>query len=271
MDEQYNNNDNKPTFSEQIVYAMFRPSKYVNLLDLKNGRFVRFIIVMMVVLSIVTFVIPTGAVITGFGGFENLFTRVIPALSVEDGKLQIEEPFSMTFDQYNVLIDTDDASPADEKLSKAGAYIAIGSQVIRFAFSTGTEVHDYSTLSLSGLLSDTFTNQTLTELIPSIYTGMFITFVLMCFGFFIKYAFFALLLALIASFANKKLELGISFGNLFKLGFYSESLAMVLTNFNDALGYPLPYIIVNFIAIFISLQFVTNAMYSMAKKNGKEL
>jgi hypothetical protein len=267
MDEQFRNNknENQPGFSEQVVYALFRPSKYAGLLNLKSGRFVGFVVMMMLILSIVTFVIPTGAVITGFGGFERLFSSVIPAMSVEDGKLKIEEPFSMSFNQYNVLIDTDDAAAADEKLTKAGAYIAVGSQIVRFAVSTGSEVYNYSTVSFEGMLSDGFSNQSLIDMIPSIYIAMFITFVVMCIGFFIKYAVIALLLAFIASFVNRKLELGMNFGSLFKIGFYSESFAMILTNFNDALGSPIPYIITSFIAIFVTLQFVSNAMFNIAK------
>jgi hypothetical protein len=267
MDEQFRNNEkgNQPSFSEQIVYAVFRPSKYAGLLELKNSRFAGFVVMIVLVLSIVTFIIPTGAVIAGFGGFEKLFSSVIPALSVEDGKLKIEKPFSMSFNQYNVLIDTDDEAPADEKLTKAGAYIAIGSQIVRFAVSTGSEVYNYSTVSFEGMLGDGFTNQSLVDMIPTIYVMMLITFIVMCIGFIIKYTVIALLLAFIASFVNKKLELGLGFGSLFKIGFYSESFAMILTNFNDALGSPIPYIITSFISIFVTLQFVSNAMYSIAK------
>jgi hypothetical protein len=186
-------------------------------------------------------------------------------MSVEDGKLQIEEPFSMSFNQYNVIIDTEDPAPSDVKLTKTGAYIAVGSMLIRFAVSDGDRVYDYSTVNMSNILTEGFNNQTLTSMIPSIYVAMFITFVVMCIGFLIKYSFIALLLAFIASFVNKKLELGMSFGSLFKIGFYSESLAMILTNFNDALGNPIPYIIVSFIAIFVTLQSVSNAMYNIAR------
>jgi hypothetical protein len=267
MDEQFKNNqnENQPSFSEQIVYAMFRPSKYAGLLTLKKSRFAGFVAVMVLVLSIVTFAIPTGAVITGFGGFERLFTSVIPAMSVEDGELRIEEPFTMSFNQYNVLIDTDEAAPSDEKLDKVGGYIAVGSQVIRFAVSTGTEVYDYSTVSLSGLLKAGFNNQSLTAMIPSIYIAMFITFLVMCIGFFIKYALIAVVLALLAGLINKRFDLGLGFGELFRLGFYSQSFAMILMNFNDALDSPIPYIVASFISIFVTLQCITNSLMNMVK------
>ena len=62
-------------FSEQIVYAMFKPSKYKEMIKLKTSRFVGFTIVLMLVLGIVTFAVPAGAYIMGFGGFEKLFTN----------------------------------------------------------------------------------------------------------------------------------------------------------------------------------------------------
>jgi hypothetical protein len=267
MDYETRNNEEQPGFSEQIVYAMFRPSKYESLLKLKKSRFTAFVVVMVLVLSIVTFVIPTGAVIAGFGGFERLFTSVIPAMSVKDGKLQIEEPFSMSFNQYNVLIDTDEESPADDKLDKVGAYIAVGSKIIRFAVSTGSTVYDYSTVSMAGMLTEGFSNKTLTNMIPSIYAAMFITFLVMCVGFLIKYMFIALVLAWAASFMNKKMNLNLSFGELFKLSFYAQSFAMILMNFNDALGSPIPYIITSFVSIFVTLQFMTSSLMSISKKN----
>lgn len=61
------------TFSEQIVYGWFKPSKYKDMIELPRRRFVAYVIVMMLVLSIVSYVVPTASIIFGFGGFEKLF------------------------------------------------------------------------------------------------------------------------------------------------------------------------------------------------------
>ena len=42
------------TFSEQIVYGWFKPSKYKDMIELPRRRFVAYVIVMMLVLSIVS-------------------------------------------------------------------------------------------------------------------------------------------------------------------------------------------------------------------------
>ena len=43
------------TFSEQIVYGWFRPARYKDMIELPRRRFVAYVIVMMLVLSIVDF------------------------------------------------------------------------------------------------------------------------------------------------------------------------------------------------------------------------
>ena len=65
------------TFSEQIVYGWFKPSKYKDMIELPRRRFVAYVIVMMLVLSIVSYVVPTASIIFGFGGFEKQIIRTI--------------------------------------------------------------------------------------------------------------------------------------------------------------------------------------------------
>lgn len=71
------------TFSEQIVYGWFKPSKYKDMIELPRRRFVAYVIVMMLVLSIVSYVVPTASIIFGFGGFEKLFTQSLGEVVAE--------------------------------------------------------------------------------------------------------------------------------------------------------------------------------------------
>ena len=43
------------TFSEQIVYGWFKPSKYKDMIELPRRRFVAYVIAMMLVLAIVSY------------------------------------------------------------------------------------------------------------------------------------------------------------------------------------------------------------------------
>lgn len=250
------------TFSEQIVYAMFKPSKYKELVNLKAGRSVLFIIVLTIVLGIVTFVIPMGALITGFGGFEKLFSQRIGALEYSNNSLSIEEPFEMSFDYNNVLIDTSEESISDEKMDRNGMYIAVGSKNIRLAFVNGSQVMDYASLGLDAILSEGFNNSTLCRYIPAIYGYLFITFLFTCAGFFIKYGFIALVFTIWINSVNKHLQLGLSYGQVFMICFYGQTLGIILSNFNAALGW-LPQFIVSLVGVFVSVHMITASVALM--------
>ena len=70
------------TFSEQIVYGWFKPSKYKDMIELPRRRFVAYVIAMMLVLAIVSYVVPTASIISGFGGFEKLFTQSLGEVNI---------------------------------------------------------------------------------------------------------------------------------------------------------------------------------------------
>lgn len=250
------------TFSEQIVYAMFKPSKYKELVNLKTGRSVLFTIVLTIVLGIVTFLIPTGAFITGFGGFEKLFSKRMGELEYSDNSLKIERPFEMSFDYNNVLIDTSAERVADDMLDRDGMYIAVGSKTIRFAFVNDTKVADYASMALDTLLFEGFNNDTLVKYIPAIYGYLFMTFLMTCAGFFIKYGFIALVFTIWINAVNKQLQLGLSYGQVFMLCFYGQTFGIILSNFNAALGW-LPQIIVSMIGVFVSVHMITASVALM--------
>ena len=77
------------TFSEQIVYGWFKPSKYKDMIELPRRRFVVYVIVMMLVLAIVSYVVPTASIISGFGGFEKLFTQSLGEVNYTDDTLSV--------------------------------------------------------------------------------------------------------------------------------------------------------------------------------------
>ena len=88
------------TFSEQIVYGWFKPSKYKDMIELPRRRFVVYVIVMMLVLAIVSYVVPTASIIFGFGGFEKLFTQSLGEVNYTDDTLSV----SNNFDMHIILI-----------------------------------------------------------------------------------------------------------------------------------------------------------------------
>lgn len=254
------------TIAEQIVYAMFKPSKYKEMLQLKKGRFSLFVVIIMLVLGIVTFIIPAGALIAGFGGFESLFKNQMSTLSFTDGALSLEHPFRMDIGGLTLMINTGHESVEDELLRHDGVYIAVGSKVMRFAFTLDGRITDYQTVDITGVFPEGFDNQSLIRMIPSIYVYMVFAFLFRCLGFFVKYAVVALVYSLFINSVNKNMGLHLSYGEVFQLCFYGQTLGIILSNFNAALGW-LPAMLVSIAGIFISIHMITMSVVFMNPRN----
>lgn len=256
------------TLSEQIVYGLFKPSKYKELIELPRKKFVRYVIVMMLVLGMVGFVVPMASIISGFGGFEKLFTQSLGTVEYKDGSLSVSNNFNMHINYANFLVDTTQETVQNASLKKEGMFVAVGSKTVRVSAVIGSSVTDYGVYYLSDYLPEGFNNDSLVAMIPSIYAGFFVTLLTMLGGYFIKYAVVSLLLSLLVNSMNKQFGLGLSFGQVFALCFYSQSFGMLLSNFNTAISL-LPSMIVSIIGIFVTVHMLTTSVVLM--KHGGEL
>lgn len=254
------------TFAEQIVYAMFKPAKYKEMLELKKGRFAFFVVVLMLALGIMRVAVPTAAMITGFGGFNNLFTEKMAPFEYKNGKLEIEKSFEMSLGVYKIVIDTEDPRLPDEKLNRRGGYIAFGSEYLTIAVYSGGSVTRVQEISLDNLFADGFNNNSLKELIPFIYTYLVVSFLVYCIGYFLKYALLSLIFGIFVNGLNKNLGYGLSGGEIFKLCFYGQTLGIIISNCNMALG-ALPAGIVSGLCVVLSVNMIFSGLSRMDKMN----
>lgn len=254
------------TFSEQIYYALFKPSKYKELVNLKTSRFVIFAIAISLVLGIVTTAVPAAAIISGFGGFETLFGKRIAPMKYEDGELSIEKPFELNIKGTYFVIDTEEDQVADDKLDSDGYYVAFGKKNLKLALVYDHKIYQEQAFPLGYYLPEGFNNQMLIQIIPVIYVGLFFGVLIKGVSFFVKYGFYALILSLLINSINKQFNLKLTSGQVFQLCFYGETLGMVVSNFNMAMNF-LPYDIVNIIMIFVSINIIMSAVVLMNPKH----
>ena len=250
------------TLSEQIVYGIFKPGKYKEMIELKKGRSVLYVIVMMLALGIVGFAIPTSATIAGFGGFTNLFEKKMAPISYAEGQMSIERPFSINLGSVKVVINTEKDHVTEEAVRAPGAYVAFGGKFVNLYISAGGRVEDFGGYRLSDILPPAFDNRTLVRGIPYIYAYLVLAFIISCIGYFLKYAVISLIFSIAVNGLNKQLALGMSFGQVFMLCFYGQSAAMLLSNFNAALAL-LPSMVVSVVGIFISVHMMTTSIALM--------
>lgn len=254
------------TFSEQIWYGLFKPSKYKELVELRKSRSVLYILVILLVLGLVSFVVPTAAIITGFGGMNKLFSETMAPVAYDGNQLTIEEPFRMNVADTVFILDSTYYTVPDKELERDGTYIAVGSKNVRMTTIIGGEKWMDNITPIEQVLAPGFSNESLIEMIPAIYVSLFLCYLIMCLLFFAKYGLFALILSFIINSMNKQLEAGLSFGQVYMVCFYGMSLGMLLTNFNIAMGLISP-MLVSTITVFVSMNFMTVAIVSMRKGN----
>ena len=246
------------SFSEQLIYAMVKPGNYKELLELKKSRAVIFVLVISLMLGVIGYAVPTAAVISGFGGFHNLFERSMGNMQVVEGQMSIAEPFFMNVSGLKIIINSEKERVADERMTTEGAYIAVGKSVIRLAITGNGKATDYATYKVSDFFPDGFSNQTLVGMIPRIYFLLTLVFLAYCVGFFIKYAVLALIFSITIQAVNKRAEMGLSYGQIFMICFYGQTLGILISNFNSALNL-LPQMLVSLVCIFISIHMITSA------------
>lgn len=254
------------TFSEQIWYGLFKPSKYKELIELRARRSVLFVTVVVLVLGLVTYVMPTVAIIAGVGGLDKLFSETMAPITYDGENFTIEEPFKMAADGTIILLDSTYYTVPDKELNLDATYIAVGSKNLRLATVIGGEIWMDSIVPLEQVINPGFSNESLVGLIPAIYVSLFLCYLIMSLLFFLKYGFYALILSILYNSMNKQLELGLSYGQVYMICFYGMSLGMLITNFNIAMGLISP-MLVSMVTVFVSIHFMTNAMVSMRKDN----
>ncbi|MBQ9608577.1 MAG: DUF1189 family protein [Lachnospiraceae bacterium] len=254
------------TFAEQIVYAMFKPSRFKELIDLKKGRFAVFVIVLMLAIGIVREIIPEAAFIVGFGGFESLFTEKMAPFNFNDGELSIEKPFTMSVSMIKIMIDTEEEKISDTKLDRTGEYIAFGSKYLSIVLKENSKYMRYRDIKLADILPDGFSNATLKSLIPFIYFYLILNYLLYCGGCFIKYAILALIFSISAGSINRIANIGLTKGEIFRLCFYGQTLGIIISNFNAALGL-FPSMFVSFVCVILSISMINSGLRHMDKSN----
>lgn len=250
--------------SEQIVYGMFKPSHYAELVELPKRKFVVYVLVMMLALGIVGFVVPMASIISGFGGFEKLFTQSLGEVDYKDGKLSVSNDFNMHINYANFLVDTTEETVPNERLTKEGMFVAVGSKTARISSVIGSKVTDYGVYYLSDYLEDGFNNESLVAMIPSIYVTFFLTLLGIMISYFVKYGFIALILCLFVNSLNKEFEMRLLFWQVFAVCFYAQSFGMMLSNFNLAINL-LPSMLVSVVGIVVTFNILTAAIAHLRK------
>ena len=248
MEEQEENK--KVTLLDQLSIAVSSPKNYKQLVKLKTGRLVWFVVIISFLLAFIEFGIDAIFWVGKVGGLRNLITNKIPAFTYHDNKLDMEHDMQLEIGNATLYINTENASVDLDSMETDGVYIAIGSENIVMGMVSDGKGYDYMETPLKYMfLPDGFNNSKLAVLTPVFYMYMVIMFI-------------AVMVASAGNRLARILNTGLSYGKVFTICVYAQTLAVFIMSVNTALGYLLSSFVVWIIALVVSMVFMNKAIGS---------
>lgn len=247
--------------TEQIIVALAKPKRYKDLLKLSKKRFVYFIILLTMLMSVITFVIPAVATIVGFGGFKNLFETNLKTIEYKDGKVSLDNVFKMKINGTTIIVDTSAKEVPFKQMRNTGTYVAVSSDNVSVYSSVSGNVMKVVSYKLTDLFPIDMNKETLIMLIPAIYMYLVLSFLMKTIFYFMEYALYGLFLAVVLNLMKKNHSYNMKFGSIFVICFYAQTLMMLVDSINSSVGLA-PSFIISFVGLFYTVRMATIGVLS---------
>lgn len=255
-----------------FMTAMFKPKSYKILLDQKIGKLIQYLLVFILLVSLVQYAIPVAGAIAGMGGVESIIMNEIPQFTLKDGVLEVNEKIEQTDEEMKiyVLVDTSvdkftkDDIPRDMLqvllVSKSNMLIYNNMQAMNGIIQED-KFENYKGIQLD--------NKTMVNLKPLIYIILFFSFLLACTMTLAKYMFMALFFAGMAFVFVKGLTLELSFGKVYILALYAQSLGVLVEAVSTCIANPLLMMGGMIFNMFATVFIMNRVLFLLKMKEGK--
>ena len=137
---------------EELKIALSVPSRLSELGEVTKKTFVKYVIFLSLLISVIIYLIPSIATVAGFGGFRSLFMEKMPPFKYENGTLTAERKFDMVISGYHLYVDTSQSEVSAASLPSNGMYLAFGSKTVSFIVVQKNAVNDFSNILYRNLI-----------------------------------------------------------------------------------------------------------------------
>lgn len=218
-------------FFDQVIYSV-QPKRYKDLIEQKGRKVISYVLTLALCLSIMQFVIPAFGWFASFGGLENLFTEVLPAIELQDGKLSVGNKIEIGEDSAtHILIDTERVSMQESDLNEEeymSEILVAEENILLYSSAMGvTEIRfaDLGELSVN--------NEGLVSITPFIYILLAVSFFAQIFAAMFDLFMWGFLMALCCwgPFRLRGTS-KLAFGKVLSLALYAQTASKLVTAFN---------------------------------------
>ncbi len=247
-----------------FVASIIKINKLAEICVQNSGKFVTYVLFMAVLVSFMSYLVPTASRIYSFGGFNKLFLEEFPKFTVNDGIVTADKKFEMRFSTGYLIIDTDIDAFTEKDLEATGVYIAISKKYIKLINYTNsdlpsnyTEIYSYP---VGYILPSGLDNEKLASLSPVFYFSYIVVFFVQAVLAALKYLLLALLYAFFTRSTTAISKLSFTMKDSFHLAFYAETIGIILVNVNKAAGSIIPSFLMSAAGVVISIVVILNAI-----------
>lgn len=217
--------------SDRFITAMFLPKEYDKLLKLKMGKMISYFLVLVLLVSIIQYAIPTLGAVAGMGGIKNIILNEIPDFSLKDGRFSYDEKVEKLDEEAGIyfMVDT-----SVDKFTRED----VPDDVIEAIMVSNSNMLVYNKISgLGGITQEetfdhykdfTITNQTVADASLAIYLTMLFIFIMLYVMLAVEYLFSGLFYALVMYLLTKTMLMEMNFGTVYKIALFAKSTGAIV-------------------------------------------
>lgn len=253
---------------DQFILAVFKPKEYKKLISLKTGKVILYTLLMGIVLTVMSYVIPSVGWLLSYRGFSGFIEEQIPKFTFQNGQFDMESEIIIKQEGVSqIIVDTskDNMSKKDLEENYIQQVLVSKNNMIVSSMNTTSEIE------FKNLKNVRFTKESLVKLIPIFYISLVVALVMQFVIVLLQYVFSAFMYGLIAMFYTSMEGKNISLGNAIKAAIYAKTFAAVFGAFNTVMGTFISSSIWGFLSMFITMLLLLMGIRSADKDNPKQL
>ena len=246
---------------DQSIFAMSKTKEYPSLVKQKMSRALSFALLLSILLTMITYIVPMIGYQYSLGGLENFFTERIPTFSIEKGEMTMDGTLDIQLAGFQLKADSQKERYTKEDVDSD----LIGQVLISKSNLLFKDLGQVFEIQFVDIPLATINNQSLVGLIPYIHgieIGMFFVLVLATF---FRYLVGAVGYALVGMTFTSMQQIPLTFSELFKIGIYCKVFSALASAINETLGYPIPFEYWYSIGMIISLVYLTRGIAAHRK------
>lgn len=255
--------EEKFTLIDSLITAMFVPKGYDRLLKLSKGKIVRHVLVVLLLVCLVQYAIPSLGSIAGLGGVEGILMNETPAFALEDGKFYLEEKIEQVDEVSGVclIVDTtvDEYTKEDVPANMMQAVLVSRNNMLVYnsMYGVGAMVESQNFEDLKDL---TITNQTVSDMSGFIYASLLFVFVIVWFAAIAEYLLTALFYAFFMYMFVKVVIQDLTFGTVYKVAVFAQTIGVIVEAITYSLGIEFLYMAGGFFNVFVTIMLMNKVI-----------